>query len=63
MSTDRRVNCFRCRHYYVTWDPDFPRGCKAYEFKTHQMPSVVVFSSSGRPCLKFEPKESRKPDG
>jgi len=61
MSDGRNVNCFQCRHYFVTWDPDFPRGCKAYEFKTHMMPSALVLSSSGQPCLKFEPKTNRKP--
>jgi hypothetical protein len=61
MSTGNRVNCFQCRHFFVTWDPDCPRGCKAYEFKTHQMPSAVVYSSSGQPCLKFEPKQQQKP--
>jgi hypothetical protein len=25
------------------------------------MPSAVVYSSSGQPCLKFEPKANRKP--
>jgi hypothetical protein len=61
MPSERKVNCFQCRHYFVTWDPDFPRGCKAYAFKTHMMPSALVYSSSGHPCLKFEPKANRKP--
>lgn len=56
MNESTRVNCAQCRHYYVTWDPNFPRGCRAYGFKTKQPPSVAVLSSSGRPCMMYEPK-------
>ncbi|SFL10665.1 hypothetical protein SAMN03159341_103237 [Paenibacillus sp. 1_12] len=50
------INCIKCVHYYVTWDPAFPRGCKAFGFKTAEMPSTLVKRSSGHPCLKFESK-------
>ena len=59
MTDNSRINCMQCRFYYVTWDPQFPRGCKAYDFKTRVMPSALVLSSSDRPCLKYEPKEKR----
>lgn len=52
----QRINCLKCRHYYVTWDPRYPRGCRAFGFKSQTMPSLQVLSSSGRPCLNFEPK-------
>jgi hypothetical protein len=52
----KRLNCFNCAHFYITWDKEFPRGCKALSFKSRQMPSAVVFSSSGMECQKFEPK-------
>jgi hypothetical protein len=51
-----RIDCMKCRYFYVTWDPSFPRGCKAFGFKTKHMPSQTVMSSSGQPCMKFEPK-------
>lgn len=51
------VNCFQCCHFYVTWDPKHPRGCKAYGFKTRELPSAVVMRSSGMECMKFEPKK------
>jgi len=53
----QRINCMQCVHFYVTWDPTFPRGCRAYDFKTRSMPSAVVLSSSGQPCLNYEPKD------
>ncbi|RXT13516.1 uracil-DNA glycosylase [Ammoniphilus sp. CFH 90114] len=56
MEKQQRINCVKCKHYYVTWDKHNPRGCKFFEFKTSLLPSLVVFQSSGQPCLKLEPK-------
>lgn len=54
-----RVNCMNCEHYYVTWDARFPRGCRAYEFKSRHMPSAVVLSSTGSSCMHYERKTVR----
>ena len=54
----KRVNCGACKHYYVTWDPKFPKGCRAFQFKTSNLPSMEVFRSSGEACLKFEDKRT-----
>nr|WP_245246540.1 MULTISPECIES: uracil-DNA glycosylase [unclassified Paenibacillus] len=54
---NERINCFLCKHFYVTWDPSFPRGCRLYEFKTSELPSAVVKRSSGKPCMAFEKKQ------
>jgi len=54
-AAERRINCFKCRHYYVTWDEVLPRGCKAMGFKSIEMPSTVVYASSGEACRRFEP--------
>ncbi|RSK29008.1 uracil-DNA glycosylase [Bacillus sp. HMF5848] len=53
----RKINCLSCEYFYVTWDPSFPRGCKAYGFKTAALPSVTVRRSSGQDCLKFKEKK------
>jgi hypothetical protein len=53
----KRIDCFKCKHFYVTWDQDFPRGCKAMGFKSKEMPADVVYQSSGMECLRFEEKE------
>lgn len=55
-----RPDCLHCVHYFVTWEPAKPRGCRAYEFKAQEMPSDVVFASSGQPCRLFERKPERK---
>jgi len=54
-----RINCLKCKHYYVTWDPNFPKGCRAYGFKSAAMPSMAVLSSSGKSCMSFEEKPAR----
>lgn len=51
------VNCFQCKHFYITWEQTTPRGCKAYQFKSKAIPSIVVKQSSGLDCLKFQRKE------
>lgn len=55
--TGEKINCFKCRHFYITWDTAFPNGCKAMGFKSKNMPSVDVYRSSKMPCLRFEAKE------
>lgn len=54
------IDCRKCKHYYVTWDPSNPMGCRKFNFKSRIMPSEVVFQSSGEPCRGFEPKQPAK---
>ena len=54
-----KINCFHCIHFYITWDEKFPRGCRAMDFKSKKMPSLLVYESSGIPCTKFKPKETK----
>ncbi|MGX1901285.1 uracil-DNA glycosylase [Thermolongibacillus altinsuensis] len=53
---EKRVNCYKCQHFYVTWDRHFPKGCRAFGFKSAAMPSLVVKQSSGSECMKFVEK-------
>jgi len=55
--SNRRINCMKCEHYYITWDMNFPRGCRIYEFKTREWPSAVVYRSSGIPCMNYKEKK------
>jgi len=52
-----KIDCFKCKHFYITWEQSFPRGCRAMGFKSKEMPSDVVFQSSGMECMRFEEKE------
>lgn len=56
MPLEHKIECRKCKHFYITWDKDNPYGCRAMYFKTSRTPSDVVFESSGTICLKFTPK-------
>ena len=55
----KKVDCFQCVHFAITWEPRFPRACKLFGFKTAQIPSMTVLKSSGEPCEGFK-KKTRK---
>jgi hypothetical protein len=63
MAENTKRNCFKCRFFYITWDRQHPNGCRAMGFKTRQLPSVVVFQSSGEPCKLYAEKPFKRPDG
>ena len=46
-----------CEHYFVTWTPGVPRGCRLYGFKSAALPSIVVKKTSGEQCQGFVKKE------
>ncbi len=52
------INCRQCKHFYVTWDPKNPMGCRMFGFKSKQLPSIIVYRSSGARCDGFEPKNN-----
>ncbi|UQZ88394.1 uracil-DNA glycosylase [Deltaproteobacteria bacterium Smac51] len=51
-----KINCRYCQHFFVTWEPKNPYGCRYMGFKGKFMPSMEVFRSSGMPCQKYKPK-------
>lgn len=52
----KRIICQKCIYYYVTWEANRGHGCKAYGFKSGQLPSVIVKRSSGEDCKLYSPK-------
>ncbi len=55
------INCRQCRHYFLTWEPRTPHGCRLMGFKSRFLPATLVFQSSGEECRAFSPKPSRGP--
>lgn len=54
-----RPNCSKCKHFFVTYDPRSPRGCKAYGIQTAGVPSQIIKAANkGEDCLGFSPKKS-----
>jgi hypothetical protein len=57
--------CLDCRHFYVTWDARFPRGCRAYGVASRELPCVVVLQATGQRCATFalSDRVRRTPEG
>jgi hypothetical protein len=56
-NNEEKIVCSKCKHFYVTWDKDFPHGCTAMGFKSKNLPSLVAFQCSQIACQHFEPKK------
>ncbi|GAB2182237.1 hypothetical protein DLREEDagrD3_24600 [Denitratisoma sp. agr-D3] len=50
------IRCPRCLHYYITFDPGFPYGCRALGFKSRTAPEREVVAASGMSCQCFTEK-------
>jgi len=59
MKTDN-INCIRCKNFYVTWDKEYPKGCKLFGFKSAKLPSALVLESTGAVCKNYEDKAKNK---
>lgn len=53
-------NCMKCKHFYITYDKNTPRGCKIYGIQSAKLPSIVIKNAnSGKECIGFEEKQSK----
>ncbi|EDK32106.1 Hypothetical protein CKL_0026 [Clostridium kluyveri DSM 555] len=52
----KKIQCYKCKYYYITWDIKFPYACKLYKVKSKQVPSIIVSKSIGTVCDKFVKK-------
>ena len=59
-NTNNKVNCLKCKHYAVTWNPKFPNTCKLLGFKSAAMPSTVAYNSTGKVCEGFQSRDAQK---
>jgi hypothetical protein len=55
-----QVNCWSCRHFEISWDPNYRYQCKKLGFKSSNLPCIEVRSTDGRDCLGFESKIQNK---
>jgi hypothetical protein len=51
-----KIICQKCKHYFVTWEKLKPHGCRAYGFKSAQIPSSVVKQTSKLDCSFYAQK-------
>ncbi len=52
------IRCSECAHYFVTHEPRFPHGCRAFGTKSRALPSDVVRLASGTDCTAFGKRAS-----
>jgi hypothetical protein len=63
LDTGRTVeppHCSRCAHAFVTHEPAFPHGCRAFEIKSARPPMLDVREASGAECTAYERKGPRE---
>ena len=53
-------NCRLCAHYFITHDPQFRYGCRAFGLKSQRQPMLDVIEASGKPCEGFVDKPPRQ---
>tara|TARA_Y100001968_G_C19336562_1_gene707208 strand:- start:969 stop:1256 length:288 start_codon:yes stop_codon:yes gene_type:complete len=51
------VNCSKCLHFYVTYKPRFPYGCKAFGIISRKNPYLEIRSISGTNCALFQKRK------
>jgi hypothetical protein len=62
--TDNSIKtCKECIHFYVTYEANFPYGCKRMGFKSLRYPFYVVQEATGEPCQLRRAKGSNGPEG
>lgn len=58
--TKTAPTCKDCIHFFVTYDPSFPYGCRSMGFKSRRYPHFEVQAASGGPCQGRETKASER---
>ena len=56
-----KPNCLKCKHYFITFNQDTPKGCRIYGIQSARLPSMIIKSAnSGKECIGFKLKEMKK---
>jgi len=56
-------DCYRCRHFAISWQPQTPYACRLFGFSSRLLPALEVVRSDGRPCQGYERKPQTGGDG
>lgn len=49
-------NCWHCRHFGLTYQPQMPYVCRQMGFKSQKLPAWDVLLIDGKPCRGFASK-------
>jgi len=55
-----KKGCGNCQHYFITYDPKKPWGCRKFNFKSAFLPNYIVKNSSGMDCAYYKLKACLK---
>ena len=56
-----KPNCIKCKHYFITFDADAPKGCRIYGIKSSSMPTTIIKqANNGMDCIGFIEKPQKK---
>ena len=53
-----RISCHGCQHFFVTYDPRRPWGCRRFGFKGKNLPAQTVYEATGMQCAYYLAKLS-----
>ncbi len=56
-------NCWQCRHFSVSWDPNVPYACRLMGFKSRIMPAIEVLRADGVRCRGYLRKTTNGVNG
>ena len=56
-------NCWQCRHFSVSWDPNLPYACRLMGFKSRIMPAIEVLRADGVRCRGYMRKTTNGVNG
>lgn len=57
-----KPNCTQCKHFYITWNPKTPNGCRRYGIECKDKPSAIVAMAGMGECQGFLEKRRAQKD-
>ena len=54
-----KPDCLKCRHFYITWSPGTPNGCRRFGIQCKDSPTKIIASAGLGDCQGFEPKAKK----
>ena len=55
-----RISCHGCQHFFITYDPQRPWGCRKFGFKGKNLPAQTVYEATGMQCAYYTANPSVK---
>lgn len=54
------TSCMKCIHYFSTYDPKAPRGCRLFAIASSKFPAQIVLQQTGSECDALETRQERQ---